>query len=73
MNTTAGSNRPVQEIVPVKNIEVTLHSVGKLKAYEIWKGGEGIKVTQNDRADTVTVCMDTLQEFAALRIVTETF
>lgn len=73
VNTTAGSNRPIQEIIPVKNIEVTLRSVGKLKAYEIWKGGEGIKVTQNDREDTVTVCIDTLQEFAALRMVTETF
>ncbi len=71
VNTTAGSQRPVQEIVPVNHIEAVLYSAGKLKEYEVWKGGKGIRITQEDPEDTITVRIDTLEEFVAVCIVTE--
>lgn len=67
VNTTAGGQRPVREVVPVGEIMAVLR--GKLKRFEIWKGEDGITADQEE--EKVVIRMEKLREFAAVLIEVE--
>lgn len=69
VNVTAGSGRPIQEIIPVHNITTKLYSAGNLKNYDIWKGGKEIEVKQT--SDGLMIRIPKLTEFAAIWIETK--
>lgn len=69
VNTTAGGQRPIQEIVPVREIQAELNGKGKLKCFEIWRGESEITVTQEE--ERILLRIEKLEEFAAVMIEVE--
>ena len=70
VNTTSGPGRPVQQLIPVYDITVTLHlPFIALKNYVVLNSAGPCQVEQ--RSDIVHIAIDRLEDFCAISIEME--